>query len=68
MTAQLFDYNLLSLSLHYDAAIVTGYFWHVSVYIHVAPQDTLSQVLANQSLLFPLNAVWLAEKQHIPIL
>ena len=34
MTVQSFDYNLLSLSLHYDATIVTGYFWYVSVYVY----------------------------------
>jgi hypothetical protein len=43
--------------------------WNNSPRVDMSPHsDTLSRFRANQSLLFLLNAVCIAEKQHIPIL
>ena len=43
--------------------------WNNSQRIDMSPRlDMLSRFQANHSLLFLLNAAYLAEKQHIPIL
>ena len=63
MSSALFYNNTLSWSL-----IVLGH-WNNSPRVDMSlHSDTLSWIRANQSLLFLLNAVCLAEKQQIPIL
>jgi hypothetical protein len=62
MSSALFYNNTLSWSL-----IVLGH-WNNSPRVDMSlHSDTLSWIRANQSLLFLLNAVCLAEKQHISI-
>ena len=63
MSSALYQTNMLSLILMVLAD------WNNSPRIVMAPHlGTLFLFRANQSLFFLLNAVCLAEKQHIPIL
>ena len=62
------DNDLFVLDQHIKLDFIVLAHWSNNPQINMSPHlDTLSWFRANQSLLFLLNAVCLAEKQQIPI-
>jgi hypothetical protein len=64
-----FNDMMIMTYLYLNSTLIWIFHWNNSPHVDMSlNSDTFSWSWSNQSMLLLLNAVWLAEKQQIPIL